>query len=229
MECVHGTSCFCTLSASAFMHWAHPYTWARLWRLVSVDKNLVTRTAHVIAVYTSSAHVCWQMASNSLPRKKAQAVSPSYAQSKAQKDHLQRISWLMVLVRTLHVWSYRVTALGWLKELLHIAITTVDWGSLYKQLSSVYFYTLVFVPWRWCPVKTLIHWFELPFWNRAIPTFGLWARWLAWAPYPLIGPPTITAESSSSSEPIMLLQRKLSQNVQAELYTKKVAIGPVTG
>ena len=56
--------------------------------------------AHVIAVDESSAHVCideWRPTAStlcplSLPRKKAQAVSPSYAQSKAEKNHPQIIS-----------------------------------------------------------------------------------------------------------------------------------------
>ena len=64
---VHGTSCFCTLSASASMHWTIS-TWARFLflkslRLVSVlliiiFNNLLCGTAHVIVVDMPSAHVC---------------------------------------------------------------------------------------------------------------------------------------------------------------------------
>ena len=57
----------------------------------------------------------------SLPRKNAQAVSPSYAQSKAQINSPQRISWLLVAVSNVargcfECCTYRVTALGWLKK-----------------------------------------------------------------------------------------------------------------
>ena len=47
----------------------------------------------------------------SLPRKKVQMVSSSYAQSKPQKDHLQRISWLLVAVSNatcIALWHYRL-------------------------------------------------------------------------------------------------------------------------
>ena len=119
MECislhVHGTSCLCTLSASAFMHWDIP-TWGRF-----LNRNLFMDTCfcllaillrgvtqHVSAVDASSAHVCahvhWWMASNSQyamppqssPQKKSQVVSPGYVQSKAQINHPQIISWLLV-------------------------------------------------------------------------------------------------------------------------------------
>ena len=67
--------------------------------LIRTVSSLLCSTAQLIAVDRSSVHMCWQMASNnqytlplSLPRKKMQAVSPSYTQCKGQKDHLQRIS-----------------------------------------------------------------------------------------------------------------------------------------
>ena len=61
---------------------------------------------HVIAVDASSLHVCIdKMVSNdqyALPPQsspqKAKVVSPSYAQSKAQINYPQRISWLLVTV-----------------------------------------------------------------------------------------------------------------------------------
>ena len=59
-----------------------------------------------MVVDASSTHVCineWRptvstLCPLSLPHKKVQAVSPSYAQSKAQKYHPQRIPWLLVAV-----------------------------------------------------------------------------------------------------------------------------------
>ena len=72
-----------------------------LWRLVSVFlikyfNNLLCGTAHVIAVdarvLTNGVQQPVRSSTLSLPHKKAQVVSPSCAQSKAQMDHLQRIS-----------------------------------------------------------------------------------------------------------------------------------------
>ena len=89
------------------------YTWARFLSeifygdlfLFFFDKNLnLLRSAvHVIAIDTSSACVCWQMASNSqyalppqsspLSHKKAQVVNPTYDQRKGSS---WRILWLLV-------------------------------------------------------------------------------------------------------------------------------------
>ena len=81
-----------------------------------------------------------------------QAVCPSYTQRKAQMDRPQRISWLLVaILNATHIalWHYA----GWKKKkinnsdfwpfqachfkivyLLHIAITTADWGRLCRLL-----------------------------------------------------------------------------------------------
>ena len=70
---------------------------------------------------TSSTHVCideWRPTASTLCM--PSAVFPtkngcSYAQNEAQRDHLQRISWLLV---TMHVEcnTYRITVLGCLKR-----------------------------------------------------------------------------------------------------------------
>ena len=70
----------------------------------------------------STAHMCWQMASNnqyalppqSSPQKK-QTVSPSYAQSKAQKDHRSPENFVTI-GGCFECYTYHVTALGWLKK-----------------------------------------------------------------------------------------------------------------
>ena len=64
IHCVHGTSCFCTLSASAFMYWTIP-TWARfLFRnhfmetcmfLFFFDNNLLT----IIVTWYRPRNCCW--------------------------------------------------------------------------------------------------------------------------------------------------------------------------
>ena len=108
--------------------------------------------------------VHWWMASNSqhaLPpqsslQESASSISPSYTQSKAQMKHPQRISWLVVAVSNatrIALQRYRLAEeerkkettiltldcfrLPLLKQLLHIAITTADWGRLYS--CSMYF------------------------------------------------------------------------------------------
>ena len=112
--CVHGTSCLCTLSVSAFMHWAIP-TLARFlfitktclcFLVIKIFQPLLCDATHVIAVDVSSSHMYtdeWLQTASTLcpcscPCRKVQRVSPSYAQSKAQMDHPKRISWLLVAV-----------------------------------------------------------------------------------------------------------------------------------
>ena len=88
--------------------------------------NLLRGAIHIIAIDTSSAHVCCQMASNSqyalppqsspLPCKKAQVVNPSYDQSKGSS--LENF----------------VTIGGHFKIVtIHIAITTADLGRLFRR------------------------------------------------------------------------------------------------
>ena len=108
-------SCFCTLSASAFMHSTIP-TWARfplrnifLWRLSCFCSLLIIivicGTAHVIAVDASSTHVCidkwcptaYMPCPLSLWRKISQESGCSYVQNEAQKDNPQRISVVHIL------------------------------------------------------------------------------------------------------------------------------------
>ena len=95
--CVHGTSCLCILSASAFVHWAIPtctrFLFRSLYEYLFLYNN-VTCAAHALVVDVLSSHVCtdkWLSTASTLcplnlPHKKAQAVSPSYGQSKAQMD-----------------------------------------------------------------------------------------------------------------------------------------------
>ena len=114
-HCVHGTSCFCTLSASACSHWALArFLFTNLFMetlsLLFFDENLFTiillcSATHAFVVDASSSHVCideWLSTASTLCllslHFKAQAVSPSYAQCKAQMNHSQRISWLLVAV-----------------------------------------------------------------------------------------------------------------------------------
>ena len=67
--------------------------------LIRIFCNAVLST-HAIAVYASSAHMCivtngvQQLCPLGLLRKKAQAVSPRYAQSKAQINYPQIISYI---------------------------------------------------------------------------------------------------------------------------------------
>ena len=70
-----------------------------LWRLVS-------RAAYALAVDASSSHVCideWLLTAStlcplSLPTKTTSSKSQLHAQSKAQMNHPQIISWLLVAV-----------------------------------------------------------------------------------------------------------------------------------
>ena len=109
--CVHGTSCLCTLSASAYMHWANPTASRSLFRnffmdtcfcsfLIEIFSNLLCGATHIIAVGESSMHMCideWFPTASALctlslcRKKKTATVSSSYAQSKAQMNHTQRI------------------------------------------------------------------------------------------------------------------------------------------
>ena len=55
----------------------------------------------VIAVDASSTHECideWCPTASTLcpPQSSSQKIGHSYAQNEAQKDHLQRISWLLM-------------------------------------------------------------------------------------------------------------------------------------
>ena len=75
-HCVHGTSCLCALSASAFMHWAIPTSARFSFRDLFMetfffDKNLnnfVTQAAHTLAVAALSLHMCtnWLPAASTL-------------------------------------------------------------------------------------------------------------------------------------------------------------------
>ena len=76
---------------------------------------LLRGAAHVIAVDESSAHVMcideWRPTTStlcplSLSRKKSQAVSPSYAQSKAKKTIPGEFHGYWWLFRTLHILGY---------------------------------------------------------------------------------------------------------------------------
>ena len=117
---MHGISCFCTLSASAFMHltipaWLDFFLEIFLWRLVSVlfDKNLSTICYAVLPMQLRlMRHPCrcvdkWLPTASilcplSLARKKAQAVRLSYAQSKAQKAHPRKFRDYWWLFQMLH-------------------------------------------------------------------------------------------------------------------------------
>ena len=84
---------------------------------------LLRGAAHVIAVDESSAHVmCIDESGRpttsilcplSLPCKEVQAVSPSYAQSKAKKTSQENF---MAIGGCFERYTFRVMALGWLKK-----------------------------------------------------------------------------------------------------------------
>ena len=75
-------------------------------KLHVISFNSLFGATNTLAVDASSSHVCtdeWRPTAStfcplSLPYKKARVVSPSYAQSKAQMNHSQRISRLLVAI-----------------------------------------------------------------------------------------------------------------------------------
>ena len=98
--CMHGTSCFCTMSVSPFMHWAIP-TWARFlleiffketcfcsFLIKKSFNNLLRCSAYLIAVnaFALSTHMCWQMASNS---QYALPHQSSPQESASSKSHIR--------------------------------------------------------------------------------------------------------------------------------------------
>ena len=126
-------------------------------------------------------------------RKLKQYWSPSYAQSKPQMYHPQRIWWLLVAVS--NATRIALGAIGWLKkkedkqytsfrlsQVFHFKVVTTHCYyccrlghrlcKLLDILSDASIYSLVRIHVSGT-VKTLIHWLELPSWNRAIPTYGL--------------------------------------------------------
>ena len=123
-----------------------------LFLLIIHNLFLLRCAAHVIAVDASSSRKCTcinerrQTSSTicllSFPRRKAQAVSASYTQSKAQKDHPQRISWLLVAIsnatrialRRYWTWWWPFQVRHFEIVTTHFYITTADWCRLYKLL-----------------------------------------------------------------------------------------------
>ena len=87
------------------------------------EKNEIMSAAHALTVDASSSHMCtdkWLPTASTLcpsvfPAKKAQAVSPSYAQSKAHMNHLQAENFVTI-GGCFECYTYHVTALGWLKK-----------------------------------------------------------------------------------------------------------------
>ena len=119
------TSCLCTLSASAFMHWAIR-TWGRfLFRKFGFvsDKSLLTIkcTTHTLAVDVSSAHVCWQMASNSQYTLPPQSLPQENASGKSQLRSKQSSKGplpenFLTIGGCFECYTYRIKVLGWLKK-----------------------------------------------------------------------------------------------------------------
>ena len=119
-----------TSSSSAFMHWAFPTLARNLFMETCFCLFLIKKSCNKLFVMQCHPHNCgWciiltcvhgQMASSSqyaLPpqsfHKQAQAVSLSYAQSKAGMNHPQK-NW--TIDGCLECYTYCIMALGWLNK-----------------------------------------------------------------------------------------------------------------
>ena len=93
-----------------------------LCNMATLFNHLLRSATHLLVVDASSSNVCTDgchpaasmLCLLSLYCKKVQAVSPSYTQSKAQMNHPQRISWLLVAISNATCIAFMV--LGWLKK-----------------------------------------------------------------------------------------------------------------
>ena len=119
-----------------------------------------------------------QMASNSqhtlllsLPCKKAQAVSPTYAQSKAQMDRISSEfhDYWWWLFRTLHILHHNTRPADERRKKEEDEQFSVTWfNKLFYVLFDGSICSLAIIA-----VLTVIHWLKPPSCCRAIPTYGL--------------------------------------------------------
>ena len=125
-HCVHGTSCLRTLSASVcietslhqldfFFENLFMETCFCSFLIKLISFNLLRGAANALAVDVASIHTCAPINSQytlspQSYHKKAQVVSPSYAQSKAQMNHPQTVGGYF------ECYTYCIMALGWLKK-----------------------------------------------------------------------------------------------------------------
>ena len=160
---VYWTSWLCTLSASAFTHWAIPTSARFLFRHLYGDflfyKNLLTICYMCRLTLLQLMHhprMCgptngFQQAVHSLPSKRSASVKSRLCSK--QNSNGPSPENLMTIGGCFECYMYRVTVLGWLEkekrkkkinnsdfrpfQVCHfkiVTIATADWGRLYKLL-----------------------------------------------------------------------------------------------
>ena len=132
-HCVHGTSCFCTLSTSAFMHWTIP-TWGRfLFRNLFMETCFCSFLIKKLQLFVTRyrprncgwcvirARVHWRMASNNQPPRPPQSSPQKIAGVRSQLRSKRSSNGppsenFLATGGFFERNTYRVTALGWLKK-----------------------------------------------------------------------------------------------------------------